>query len=96
MIAADVRPTLTPIAVTMPGQYRHSSMIGIIVNAAPLPPPSPSVVGVGLGIGVSSVALDLALEALPRHRVHAEGAEQLAQDVVGRDVAVLELLEVAA
>ena len=33
-IAALVRPTLTPIAVTMPGQWRQSSMIGIRVAAA--------------------------------------------------------------
>ena len=29
MIAADVSPMLTPIAVTMPGQTRHNSMIGM-------------------------------------------------------------------
>src|SRR5262249_45023559 len=37
---------------------------------------------------------DLALEARLRHLVHAERLEQLAQDVVGREVAVLELLDV--
>ncbi len=37
MTAAAVRPTLTPIAVTMPGEHRHSSMIGIM-NMAPPPP----------------------------------------------------------
>src|SRR5581483_6327543 len=30
LIAAAVRPTDTPRAVTMPGECRHSSMIGII------------------------------------------------------------------
>ena len=29
MIAADVRPIETPIAVTIPGVCRHSSMIGM-------------------------------------------------------------------
>ena len=41
------------------------------------------------------LALDARLEALARHRVHAEGGEQLPQDVVGRQVAVLELLPLA-
>src|SRR5215203_2476865 len=36
MIAAEVRPIDTPRAVTMPGLHRHSSMIGIIWNAAAL------------------------------------------------------------
>ena len=40
MIAAAVRPTDTPIAVTMPGEHLQSSMIGSIVN--PPPPPRPS------------------------------------------------------
>jgi hypothetical protein len=35
MIDAAVSPTLTPIAVTIPGEHRHSSMIGI-VNIADL------------------------------------------------------------
>jgi hypothetical protein len=43
MIDAAVRPTLTPIAVTIPGQYRQSSMIGIIVMPAELLPPLRSV-----------------------------------------------------
>src|SRR5262249_39816660 len=37
MMAAGVSPTLTPIAVTMPGEQRQSSMIGIM-NMAPPPP----------------------------------------------------------
>ena len=36
MIAAEVRPIDTPMAVTMPGLQRHSSMIGIIWKAAAL------------------------------------------------------------
>jgi len=47
-IAAEVSPTLTPIAVTIPGEHLHSSMIGTIAIAAPKPPralPSPSLVG---------------------------------------------------
>src|SRR6188768_141959 len=39
MIAADVSPTETPSAVTMPGEHLQSSMIGNIVN--PPPPPQP-------------------------------------------------------
>jgi hypothetical protein len=41
MMAAAVRPTLTPMAVTMPGQTRHSSMIGI--RDRPLSPPLSSI-----------------------------------------------------
>ncbi len=37
MIAAEVRPTDTPIAVTMPGHHRHSSMMGISVKLGSLP-----------------------------------------------------------
>jgi hypothetical protein len=36
MMAADVRPIDTPMAVTMPGLHRHSSMIGISWNAVAL------------------------------------------------------------
>ena len=39
MIAAAVSPTDTPIAVTMPGEHLHSSMIGSSVNPPPPPPP---------------------------------------------------------
>ena len=46
LIAAAVSPTDTPIAVTMPGEHLHSSMIGISVKPAPPPPPSPRVCGV--------------------------------------------------
>ncbi len=35
-IAAEVRPIDTPMAVTMPGLQRHSSMMGIIWNAVAL------------------------------------------------------------
>jgi hypothetical protein len=42
--------------------------------------------------GTGSPVGDLLGEAVAGHGVHAEGAEQLAEDVVGREVAVLELL----
>jgi hypothetical protein len=45
MIAALVRPIDTPIAVTMPGQWRHNSMIGIIDTAASLVRPDVSAAG---------------------------------------------------
>ncbi len=44
MMAADVRPIDTPIAVTMPGHTLHSSMIGM--SDMPLSPP-PADVGAG-------------------------------------------------
>ncbi|CAB4853276.1 unannotated protein [freshwater metagenome] len=37
-MAAEVSPMLTPIAVTMPGHTRHSSMVGISVSPEPSPP----------------------------------------------------------
>ncbi len=37
MIAAEVSPTDTPMAVTMPGQWRHSSMMGMSVYPASPP-----------------------------------------------------------
>jgi hypothetical protein len=40
MMVPAARPTLTPIEVTMPGQWWQSSMIGIRVMAAA--PPSPA------------------------------------------------------
>src|SRR5207237_10419491 len=40
----------------------------------------------------SLLGLDAALEALARHRVHAERREELAQEVVGRKVAVLQFV----
>ena len=40
MMAAEVSPTDTPMAVTIPGHTLHNSMIGIMVRAAV--PPSPS------------------------------------------------------
>ena len=42
MIAAAVRPTDTPSAVTMPGEHLHSSMIGSMRHPARPPPPPPS------------------------------------------------------
>ncbi len=52
MIAAEVRPTLTPIAVTMPGHTRHSSIVGIIVI-----PPSPRGSLVSTGVPAFSRAI---------------------------------------
>jgi predicted RNA-binding protein len=46
---------------------------------------------VALGRLAGSLAGELALEAVPGHGVHAEGGEQLAEDVVRRQVAVLQL-----
>ena len=72
-------------------------MIGIscIATASPRPPASRSRSGGRLPArGTLLLARDLLLEARARHLVDAEGREQLAQDVVGRQVAVLELLEV--
>src|SRR5215208_5964702 len=42
MIAAEVSPTDTPIAVTIPGEHLHSSMMGRSVNPPPPPPPPDS------------------------------------------------------
>ena len=54
MIAADVSPIDTPIAVTSPGLHRQSSMIGIIIIPPPIPPPpSPSSSSDSIGFGVS-------------------------------------------
>src|SRR5438046_2154866 len=36
LVARAVRPTRTPMAVTLPGEHRHTSMLGI-VNMAPPP-----------------------------------------------------------
>ena len=101
MIAADVSPIDTPIAVTMPGQCRHSSMIGSI--------PMATAVGSRVEAPIALLllrrlllprrdpllALDAHLEVLAGHRVEPERGEQLAEDVVRRKVAVLELLAVA-
>ncbi len=96
MIAAAVRPTDTPSAVTMPGEHLHSSMIGSSV----MPPPPPRVLGRARSRLVRSArrsrffGVDPALERVARHRVHAERGVQLPQEVVRRQVAVLELLPV--
>ena len=98
--AAAVRPDETPIAVTMPGQYRQISMIGMICIAAASPPSlraffSPSAAA-SPRARASSAFLSRAIwcwKRCARHLVHAEGLEELAQDVVGRRVAVLELLD---
>ena len=95
MIAAPVSPIETPMAVTMPGQTRHISMIGIIVKAMLLASRGPSAFSAtALPRRDGLLALDALLEALALHGVHAEGREQLAQQVVGRHVAELELLAV--
>ena len=94
MIAALVRPIDTPIAVTMPGQWRHNSMIGIIDTAASLVRPAASACRRRRlrPAGRVPLAFDATLELLARHDVHAERGEQLAQDVVGRQITVLELV----
>src|SRR4029079_8108924 len=48
LIAAEVSPIETPMAVTMPGQTRHSSMIGMSVSDDE--PPSPSRFGFSGGV----------------------------------------------
>ncbi len=48
LMAAEVRPIDTPMAVTMPGQTRHSSMMGISVSDEA--PPSPSRSGFSGGV----------------------------------------------
>src|SRR5262249_23610679 len=56
--------------------------------------PRPGTLAPSLGLRRRLLARDLAREALARHLVHAEGAHELAQDVVRRQVAVLEGLPV--
>ena len=99
MIAAEVSPTDTPIAVTMPGEHLQSSMIGSIVK----PPPFPRSRSLPLAAPELSLAScagffrgDPLVEAVGGHLVHAERLVQLAQQVVRREVAVLELLAVRA
>ncbi len=59
----------------------------------PVPgPPAPILLGLGPVPG--RLALQLPLEAVPSHLVHAEGGVQLADDVVGGQVPVLEGLDV--
>src|SRR6476620_12733731 len=48
LMAAEVRPIDTPMAVTMPGHTRHSSMIGMRVSDDD--PPSPSRFGRSGGV----------------------------------------------
>ena len=96
MIAAEVSPIDTPMAVTMPGHHRHSSMIGIIWKATALAA-SRRVAGrvvAGLGLGRRPRAFSSAICRSKRSRAMAsmpKVGEQLAEDVVGREVAVLEL-----
>ncbi|MEZ5204969.1 MAG: hypothetical protein R2701_11500 [Acidimicrobiales bacterium] len=85
------------MAVTMPGQTLQSSMIGMRVSE--LAPPSPSRLGFGRRLagfdrrGDGLLELHLLREAVASGDVHAEVAEQLAQHLVGRGVAVLELVD---
>ena len=96
MIAADVSPIDTPIAVTMPGHTRHSSMIGISDMPPPSPPPDDSDSATSSPASIARSRSMPLLEPLAGHRVHPEGGEQLAQDVVRRQIAVLELVDVRA
>jgi hypothetical protein len=69
-MAAAVRPTLTPSAVTMPGEHLHSSMIGIMAIAAPkpdrpLPSPSSSSVAASFGCGFRSAAMRRSNDSRP-------------------------------
>ena len=99
MIAAGGEArSLTPIAVTMPGRAaaelddRQQHEAALAAGAALLArrrSSSSFVSAVRLGV-------DALLEAVARHLVHAEGREELAEDVVRRRVAVLELLARAA
>ncbi len=96
LIAVAVRPTDTPSAVTMPGEHLQSSMIGNSVN----PPPRDSSRSARAALApavpaaaASSAAIRLSKPSA-RERVHPERRVQLAQQVVGREVAVLELLAV--
>ena len=90
-MACAVSPTLTPIAVTMPGHQRHSSMIGMIcMPAESSPSPARERRSALLARRPAFSRAICFGEALARHLVHAEGRHHLAQDVVGRHVAVLE------
>ena len=98
LIAAEVSPTDTPIAVTIPGHTRHSSMIGIIVSDAD--PPSPSRSGFSRRClarrdrrGDLLVEGDLLGEPVAGGGVDPELAVHLAKNVVRRGVAVLELVD---
>ena len=67
MIAAEVSPIDTPIAVTMPGHTRHSSMIGIS-DIPPPPPPSTTCLGTS---SPASIARSRSMPFLKRSRAIA-------------------------
>ena len=90
-IAAAVRPTDTASAVTMPGQYRDSSLMRTSIRPGSKPEDPGSVTGRGR-VAATSSGESLG-EAVARHGVDSEGGEQLAQRVVGREVSVLELAD---
>ena len=98
LMAAEVRPMLTPMAVTMPGQYaaqlddrdhRERRVAAALPDRA-----LGRRLALGHGIGDGPLELDLAGEAVPGHLVHAERREELAQRGVRRRVAVFELVDV--
>ena len=66
-------------------------MIGSMVNPPPPPPRARSLRRRRVLLGV-----DAPVEAVGGHLVHAEGLVELPQQVVGREIAVLELLAVRA
>ena len=97
MIAAAVSPTDTPIAVTMPGEHLHSSMIGSSVN------PAAATAAARVSPARARSLRRFFSASMRRCRsesraicVHAERRVELAQQVVRRQVAVLELLAVRA
>src|SRR5690606_34924814 len=95
MIVPAARPRLTPIADTRPGATLHSSMIGSMDIAA-LPPersrPSPSPSPESDGAPARSRSWRARKDA--RHLVHAERLEQVPQQVVRRQVARLQRVQV--
>ena len=95
MIELAVSPTDTPIAVTMPGEHLQSSMIGSSV-IPPATTPATCFLLALRSVRRSFFGFDPALEGIARHRVHAERGVQLAEEVVRREVAVLELLSMRA
>ena len=77
----------------MPGEHLQSSMIGSIVNPPPATAPAFALRPRGCRVLLRRDAL---VEAVGGHLVHAERLVELAQEVVRRHVAVLELLAVRA
>ena len=94
-IAAAVRPTDTPSAVTMPGQYRDSSLMRTSIRAR-VEPRRPSTRHQARPRRRDQSRASRLREAVASHGVDSERGEQLAQRVVGREVSVLELVDAAA